>query len=135
MPERRLVKISRWRLHRPSTNSGKEYSMLPGTSRLNAKNYETSQRDSLGLITPQELLSLAHPANVDTCCVLFQEPFLEGESGSSSYIFQWSSTSFPLGLPTISAPSLEKRKLGQPGASRGRTKGGKLRSGNKWDTP
>ena len=140
MPEPRWVKISRWKSHRPSTNSGKEYSMLPGTSRFNVKLRNESER-LIGVHQAPRTFIIFAPSQVGAVfCFKSLLSLSRGKRCSSSYIFQWSITSFPLGLASVQdlfhpfpvCSLAEKHKLGQPDAGRGRTKGGEA---EKWDTP
>ena len=104
-------------------------------------NYETSQRDLFGVHRAPRTFIIFAPSQVGAVfCFKSLLSLSRGKRCSGSYIFQWSITSFPLGLASVQdlfrpfpvCSLAEKHKLGQPDAGRGRTKGGEA---EKWDTP
>ena len=101
-------------------------------------NYETSQRDLLGFIRPQELLSFSHPAKLVRCFVSRAFLVLVGESGVPVVTyFNGRLPAFHLdsrpcktfSILFLFAPSLKNTNLGNRTLAEVEQKVGKLRSG------
>lgn len=101
-------------------------------------NYETSQRDLLGFIRPQELLSFSHPAKLVRCFVSRAFLVLVGESGVPVVTyFNGRLPAFHLdsrpcktfSVLFLFAPSLKNTNLGNRTLAEVEQKVGKLRSG------